>query len=639
MIDDNWHGPKTPSRNRPHGNLGALRLAVLALFAILAAQLFRMQIVDGASYAQRSRENHITAQTTLAPRGLIYDRNGEPLVANESDFIATIVPELLPDSTAVRYEMFLTLERITGKPALEIHDQVNSAIDRKQAYIEIAVQKYLTKEQALILAESATDMPGVQLTIRPGRRYTAGPAFSHILGYTGLIYQEEYASLQDEGYGFDDTIGKTGVEAWYEKYLRGKPGVTAAEQDAQGRLVQSFESTDPVPGNSVKLAIDAGLQTRVAELLQDALPANDEKNGDAHIAAAVVMSPRTGEVYALVSVPDYDNNLFSQPEKYEAAINQIAGDLEFYPLLSKALSPAAPGSTFKLITAAAALQVERIKPTTTINVTTLRREVKLETGELYPLVDWRVHGVVDLYSAIAWSSNQYFFQASCGILGESRGLDRDFDDSATILAYYARQFGLGAVTGIDIGGEEPGRVPDPAWKKRVHADDPPGDQAWYYGDTCNMGIGQGDITATPLQIARMTAAVANGGKLLTPHVATAIVSPDGKVVRTIEPEWKQVPVDERYLADIRRGMHESVGYGAGELAASSGMDVAGKTGTAEFTDYKTGRTYEHAWFTGFAPFNDPEVVVTVYFDRGVGGQKAAPVAREIIRYFNENVKR
>ena len=639
MLDDNWHGPRTPSRNRPHGNLTALRIAVLVLFGILGAQLFRMQIIEGASYAQRSRENHITAQTTLAPRGLIYDRNGDPLVENESEYVATVLPELLPGAADKRYQTFLALERITGKPALEIQAQVDDAFKRKQAFVEIAVTKYLSKEQALTLEESTTDMPGVKLTIKPGRKYVAGAEFSHILGYVGAIYQEEYDALRKDGYTFDDAIGKTGVEASYEKDLRGRRGVTAAEQDAQGRLVQSFETTDPVPGNSLKLAIDAGLQKYVSALLHDSLPELDKKNGDARIAAAVVMSAKTGEVYALVSEPNYDNNLFSQPEKHEAEIQQVATDKEFFPLLSKAFSPAAPGSTFKLVTAAAALETGRITPATTRNVTNTRLEVKLETGELFYLIDWRAHGLVNLYQAIAWSSNHYFFQAACGVLGESKGLGKTFADSATILAYYARQFGLGAATGIDISGENIGTVPDPAWKKRVHAHETAADQDWYYGDTCNMGIGQGDVTATPLQIARMTAAVANGGKLLTPHVATAITGPGGKVIRTIDPEWKQVPVKPQYLADIRRGMHESVGYGAGSLAKGSGMDMAGKTGTAEFIDYKTGKYYEHAWFTGFAPFDDPEVVVTVYFDRGVGGQKAAPVARQIIQYFNEHVKR
>jgi penicillin-binding protein 2 len=249
---------------------------------------------------------------------------------------------------------------------------------------------------------------------------------------------------------------------------------------------------------------------------------------------------------------------------------------------------------------------------------------------------------VNLYSAISWSSNIYFYQASCGILGENKGLGKDAESSAVILGYYARALGFGSPTGIDIGGEaDGGIVPDPAWKARVHASDNPEDRDWYYADTCFMGIGQGDVLATPLQVARMTAAVANGGRLLTPHVAKAIVSPDGKVIRTITPVSKQVPVSAAHFAAIREGMHQSVGYGspggAGARAQVPGLDIAGKTGTAEF--FKAdGSKAQHAWFTGFMPFNDPEVVVTVYFDLGVGGDKAAPIAGRILEYFSENVK-
>jgi penicillin-binding protein 2 len=459
--------------------------------------------------------------------------------------------------------------------------------------------------------------------------------FSHVLGYIGPQTPEEHEELRGEGYALNEPVGKSGIEFAYEADLKGTPGVIAAEQDAEGHILEVLESVDAVPGNGVKLAIDAGLQRYVADLLANSLT-GDDAHGDATTAAAVVMSPKTGEIYAMVSIPTYDNNIFNAPERRENEYEALLED-ERKPLLNQAVVPSAPGSTFKLVTAAAALETGRITPATTRDVSSKTLMVTGENGELYPLVDWRAHGVVDLYKAIAWSSNIYFFQASCGILGESRGLAKDTETSAVVLGYYARSFGFGKATGLDIGGEDPGRVPDPAWKRRVHADDPPGDREWYYADTCFMGIGQGDVTATPLQVAVMTAAVANGGKVLKPHVAKEIVAPDGTTVRAIEPEWTEVPVDEEYLADIREGMHQSVGYGAGSRAAVTGLDIAGKTGTAEFY-LPNGKLSEHAWFTGFAPFNDPEVVVTVYFDIGVGGNKAAPVAGQILRYFSEHVE-
>ncbi len=639
--DPSWRVSSVPARLRPHGNLFALRAAVVVAFLILGAQLFRMQIVDGEEYARRSRENHMTVTTTLAPRGLIVDRNGVALVRNKSVYVATILPELLPEAEDRRYAIYLRLEELTGIPALAIQSDVKDREARNQAFIEIELKKQLTKEQALRLAEAVVDMPGVGMAVRPGREYIAGPAFSHILGYVGKLSAEEYAALSDEDYAFDEITGKAGIESRYERDLRGKRGLTSAEQDAEGRLIEAFDSTDAVPGNSVKLALDAGLQEYVSELLSDSLAVlgNDSLNGDAHVAAAVVMDARTGQVLAIVSVPSYDNNIWSAGAARDAELQGLLSDELASPLLNKAVSNAAPGSTFKLVTAAAALETGRITPATTRNVTSRTLELKGEDDLPFYLYDWREHGSVNLYDAIAWSSNIYFFQASCGILGESRGLGKNTYDSATILAYYARQFGFDSPTGIDIGGEESGLIPDPSWKARIHKDDNPEDQDWYYGDTCNMAIGQGDVTATPLQIARMTAAVANGGKLLTPHVAAAIIDASGKTVREIQPEWNQVPVTPKYLADIRQGMHQSVAGGAaGALAAVPGIDIAGKTGTAEFVDTKSGKIYEHAWFTGFAPFDDPEIVVTVYFDRGVGGSKAAPVAGKILQYYWENVR-
>ena len=247
-LDDNWRASSGPARLRPHGNLFALRAAVVVAFLILGAQLFRMQVVDGEEYARRSRENHITQTTSLAPRGLIVDRNGVPLVRNTSVYVATVLPELLPESEQERYQIYLRLEKLVGVPALEIQAQVKEREAAKQAFIEIEIKKRLDKEQALRLAEAVVDLPGVGMAVRPGREYI-GTEFSHILGYVGKLNAAEYAALRKEDYAFDEVIGKAGIEARYEKDLRGERGVTSAEQDAQGRLIEAFDSTDAVPGN------------------------------------------------------------------------------------------------------------------------------------------------------------------------------------------------------------------------------------------------------------------------------------------------------------------------------------------------------------------------------------------------------
>ncbi|MBI5948203.1 MAG: penicillin-binding protein 2 [Chloroflexi bacterium] len=636
MLGEGFRGTPGTSRNRPHGNLTALKLAVILLFSILVARLGYMQIINGDAYAQRSRENHITATNILPPRGLIVDRNGQPLVNNVGIYSATIVPELLPEGEAVRYAIYQRLEQLLGVPALEIRQRVLDAEAERRAHLELPIKKYLTKAQALQLEEVSTDMPGVSLTITPGREYIAGSAFSHILGFVGAQTPEERPALKKQGYAINEPVGKDGIEAWYEDELRGDIGLSATERDAQGHLIQALKTKDPVAGNSLTLAIDAGLQEFVAQLLEDSL---ESAGTIATTAAAVVMSPKTGQVYALVSLPTFDNNLFARPDERGQEYQSLLDDPR-KPFLNRALTAEAPGSTFKLVTASAGLQNGNLTTSSNRTVTSTILEIKGENGVIYPFTDWRAHGYVDFYTAIAWSSNHFFYQASCGIPQEGiRGMGKNSEESAAVLAHYARGFGFGQGTGIDLFGEGDGIVPTPDWKRRLYAGPQfnENDRDWFYADTCFMGIGQGDVTATPIQVARMTAAVANGGKLLTPRIVKDVVSPDG-TVKELKPEWKQVPVDAKNLAEVRKGMLLSVNDGAGQRAYIPGLGIAGKTGTAEFGPVlANGKQAQHAWFTGFAPYDDPEVVVTVYFDLGVGGDKAAPVAARIFQYFAENV--
>jgi penicillin-binding protein 2 len=646
ILDEGFRAPGGTSRNRPHGNLAMLRIAVLGLFLILGARLGWMQIVDGASYAKRSQENHIFQQNILPTRGLITDRNGQPLVQNVGVYSATILPQGLPndfefpDWKERRYKIYLKLQEITGTSALEIQTRVEDAEDADKGYIAIKVADNLTKEQALELDEIAVDMPGVTLTISPGRDYNAGEEFSHILGYIGPQFAEDATRLDGQGYQFNEPIGKDGLEARYESDLRGVVGYSAVEQDAYGRQITALQTKDPVPGNSLKLALDADLQKYIAELLQDSLPARPEY-GQSKEAAAVVMNPKTGEVYAMVSIPTYDNNIWAQSKIRGAELDALAHDEDTHTLLNKALSAAAPGSTFKLITSSAGLEEGNITPQTSFYI---GHELLIqgENGIEYSFPDWKNHDMyMNVQTAIAWSSNVFMALTAGGDLKTARGLGKDIESSGAILATWARRFGLSGPTGIDLGGESAGRMPDPNWKKRTKVGEgfAAGENDWFIGDTYNSAIGQGDVLATPLQIARMTAVFANGGNLVTPHIANQVISPDGKVVRTIEPELKSVGLSETTIDTVRGGMLGSVQYGAGVLAQIPNASVAGKTGTAEYFDPETQSKTQHAWFTGFAPFDDPEVVVTVYFEKGIGGSDAAPVAGKILQHYFETFDR
>jgi penicillin-binding protein 2 len=628
------------SRNRPHGNLNVLRVAVVGLFTILVLRLVYMQLINGADYAQRSHENHIRQDNILPTRGEILDRAGEPLVDNVPIYSVTIVPQLLPESEEARNTIYQQVEKISGIPALDMQVRVKAAFAAKTDYISIGFgQNHLTADQAQMLDEAATDMPGVSLTITPGRNYTAGPAFANILGYIGPQRADNRDAYAQLGYDLNEPIGIAGLEASYEGDLRGQVGFTANEQDSQGHPINTLKTKDPVPGNTVKLAIDSGLQNYIAELLQETL---QDATWKARNAAAVVMNAKTGAIYAMVSVPDFDPNILAETATHEAEYNALANDVAGRPLVDHATEANAPGSTFKLITASAALENGNITPNTSIDIPNKDMELKDEKGQAFFLHDWRAQGSgINLYKGIAYSSNIYFNMISCGILGKITGLDRDFGKGAVILGSMARSYGLGGASGIDLPDEAFGRIPSPAWKKEHYSgpDYTNDDRSWFYGDTCNMSVGQGDVTATPIQIARMTAAVANGGKLLTPHLADQVLSPDGKVVRTVETQSKQVAVSAEHLNEIRQGMHLGVTDPIGaahRIEETTSADVAGKTGTAEF--FEDGQHLQHAWFTGFAPYSDPEVVVTVYYDLGVGGDKAAPTAGRIFDYFFKNVK-
>jgi penicillin-binding protein 2 len=619
--------------------VAVLRGLILLLFAIITVRLVEMQLVRGEEFAERARENHIVRQNILPTRGLIVDRNGEPLVRNVGVYSATILPEMLPESPEARYRIYLRLQELIGVSPLMVQTRVEEAVAAGRDFIAIRIATNLPREAALALEEAAVDLPGVSLEVTPGREYVAGPEFSHILGYIGPQTAEEARVLRPRGYQLNEPVGKTGIEAWYESELRGRIGYTAAEQNARGRLINLLGRQDPVPGKTVRLNIDAGLQEFVAALLKRSMPDNGAGWGDATQAAAVVLNPKTGQVYALVTIPTYDNNIYADAERRAAELERIQNDTVTFTLLNKALNPAAPGSTFKLVTAVAALAEGTVTPATSFQIG-CSLDIRGENDIIYNYPDWRCHNMrMDVRAAISWSSNIFFFLAAGGDLEERRGLGRNVETSGAVLATWARKFGFGRPTGIDLFGESPGRVPDPQWKRRtkVGAGFGPWENEWFLGDTYNAAIGQGDVLATPLQVARMTAAIANGGTLPVPHVAGAIIGHEGEVVRTIAPAGEKIDVDPRWLQVVREGMLASVADGAGTLAASSRTTVAGKTGTAEFFK-PDGTKSQHAWFTGFAPFNNPEVVVVVYFDIGSGGGKAAPVAGQIFDYFMEHVR-
>jgi penicillin-binding protein 2 len=450
------------------------------------------------------------------------------------------------------------------------------------------------------------------------RNYLSGELTAHILGYVGGISAEEYAAKRDKGYILNDQLGKTGIEFVYEDILRGKAGKELAEVDASGRQQDVLDSRASQPGQNVVLTIDLELQRKTADILREFMGTSDN-------AAAVVMDVHTGEILSMVSLPTYDNNLFSKTlsqEELDALLNEPAKPLvnhavaEMYP----------PGSTFKTITGLAALQEGVATPSTTIvsrGYITVPNQY--DPSVVYVFRDWGALGPLDFYGGIAMSSDVYFYYMAGGKQDEGfQGLGEER------LASYARAFGLGEPTGVDLVGEEsPGLVPDAKWKEQAVG------EMWYVGDTYNFGIGQGYLAVTPLQLVDAIAAIANDGELLRPRLVKEILDSHGNVVTTLAKEVRRrLPVNQEYLAVMREAMRQSVSKGVASTAQVAGLTVAGKTGSAEFGPARADGSHEtHGWFVGFAPYENPEIAVVVFIQRGSGFTNAAPAAARIFDYY------
>ncbi|MGQ9573318.1 MAG: penicillin-binding protein 2 [Dehalococcoidia bacterium] len=614
-----WRSEKARRREdayRPGRKLLLLHVLIVLLFSILTIQLVRMQVFQSDDYLARAENNRLRELQVLPMRGLVYDRNHQLLVENVANYAAVIVPADLPAKEEAA--VFAHLESVLGVTAEEIAQRVREKREDGNPYEPIVIKDELDRDTALILKELSSYLPGVDLQIEARRNYLSGELTAHILGYVGRISGEEYAALKDEGYFFNDQLGKTGIELEYEDMLRGKPGKKLIEVDASGRQQDVVDSRASRPGENVVLTIDLELQRRTADILREFMGASDN-------AAAVVMDVRTGEILAMVSLPTYDNNLFSKTvseEELDALLNEPGK-----PLVNHAIAEMyAPGSTFKAITGLAALQEGVATPSTTIvsrGYITVPNQY--DPSVVYVFRDWGSLGALDFYGGISMSSDVYFYYLAGGKEDEGfRGLGEER------LARYARAFGLGEPTGVDLTGEEsPGLVPDAKWKEREVG------EIWYVGDTYYFGIGQGYVAVTPLQLVNAFAAIANGGELLRPRLVREILDSHGNVVTTFQKEVRRLlPVNPEYLAVMREAMRQSVSTGVARSAQVPGLAVAGKTGTAEFGPPRADGSYDtHGWFVGFAPYENPEIAVVVFVHQGGGYQNAAPAAARIFDYY------
>lgn len=654
--------------------LAVLGWAILLIFGLFLIRLWQLQFLEGGAWRARAEQQQTRLITISPPRGIIYDRNGEILVHNIPAYNVTITAGLLPDDPEREREVLMRLSQLTGIPystaqtldppqyqpeigavgrvhfppfgaapqpgLLEMVNQVRYLVP----YTPIVVDQNVDRELAQIIAqESGITMPGVGIEVIPRRSYTYGALTSQVLGFLGPIPPNRVVEFESKGYDASiDRIGYAGVEAQYEDVLRGTPGRRLVEKDVLGKELQLLSETAPAAGDSLVLTLDIKLQAVADQALAEGLARVNSRRG-----AAIVLDPRDGQVLALVSLPTYDNNMFSgrlDEEAYEAILND-----PHHPFLNHAIADQVPpGSIFKIVPAAAALQEGVINRYTTV---TCHGRMSLPNmfapddprlaQTFYCWIDLQYghgHGALNVVDALAQSCDIFFYHVAGGFQ-QTRftglGVER--------LAAYSRMFGLGAVSGLDIPGETPGLVPDAQWKRRWKQ------ETWTTGDTYNFGIGQGDLLVTPLQMANMMALTANGGTLYAPQLVHHVQDSDGTIIRPFAPIVKTtLQIGQPVWQIVQEGLDLAVspgGTGRNALLNELGINVAGKTGTAEYCDdiaYRAGRCDikpeetlpTHAWFIAYAPVEAPEIAVAVWvYDGGEGSTAAAPIAREIMEFY------
>lgn len=597
-----------------------LGLVLVLVFGLIFSRLFFLQVIKGGGYQQLSENNRIRSQVILAPRGLILDKYGTVLAQNTASFNLVAVPLDLPKEGLV--EEVNKLASLLNFDAAEANTKLKGM--DKRSMQPVLVKQDISQQQSILFETKASEFIGFSVQKVPIRQYPYALSFSHLLGFTGIISQDDLKTVDQSLYDANDFVGKTGLEAQYEKYLHGENGENLVEVDAAGKLVNVLGEKKAGSGDTLRLNIDQGLQQTLYDLLS--------KDNPNRKAAAVALDPKNGEVLALVSLPGYDDNLFAHGIKKEDYQKLIAD--KNLPMFDRAIAGTyPPGSTVKPMVATAALQQGTISENTVIT----DRGVLVIPNQYNPSVAYNFYGwkrsglgPMNVKSAIAESSDIFFYVVAGGHpSSQVPGL------GAEKLAEYYRKFNLGRVTGIDLQGEKPGLVPDPDWKAKYFHNDPIMSK-WYLGDTYHIGIGQGDLLVTPLQVALWTATIANDGVGYKPRILDKVLDQSGNTVFQTQPEVIiNNLADKKNIEIVQAGMRQTIVAGTGRQLATLPISSAGKTGTSQFDGSDPKKT--HAWFTAYAPYEDPQIAITVLVEAGgEGNVVSVPVVKQALQWWAEN---
>ena len=584
------------------GRIRIFGLLVLLVFTFLTYRLWTLQILQGQRYTVMSEHNRIRLERVPAVRGMVFDRKNRLLINSRPSFD---VRYLADDSRDRETTLRRLAEMVDGN-----EERFLEAVHHSKGSKGVTLVRDVDWPSVVAVETHRPDLPGVYVSVRARRSYLTDQMTSHVLGYLGEINTRQLRELRRRGYRSGDEIGQAGLEKRWERHLAGRSGGEKVEVDATGRKVRVIDRHKATPGHNVVLTLDMDIQRVAYAALKD-------KEG-----AIVVLDVNTGAVLALVSTPAFDPNSFARgmtPGEWR----QLAADSE-NPLHNRALQGHfPPGSTFKIVTALAGLQEGVISPKQT-----------LFCGGSYKvgnrvLRDWKKygHGHMNMHQALVQSCDVYFYQ-----LAQRLGVDK--------IARYARRFGFGAPTGIDLDGESPGLVPDRAWKRRRFG------QPWYPGETPLVAIGQGFLGVTPLQMASLLATVANGGTVYRPWFVKQVLSPEGEVMEEYGPVRSgTVDMKPGNLALVRRALFDVVHgrRGTGKRARSEIVDIAGKTGTAQIAEMRGEAVKsedlpyvvrDHAWFVAYAPAEKPEIAVATLVEHGGhGGATAAPITKKVVEAY------
>lgn len=581
-------------------------LFILMIFVLLFLRLIYLQLIKGEEFRRLSETNCIRLKSIKSSRGLIYDRNMKLLVDNRPAFDLNIV---LEDARPLE-ETVQKLSSLIRVPFEDLMENISKA-GRSAFYKPITLEKDVSRDQLAIVEAHKFDLPGIQIDIEPTRHYIYPKTASHLLGYLGQINREELDSGKYPNVKAQDAIGRYGIEKSFEFFLQGRRGGRQVEVDVNGRVIKELERVEPVSGNDLYLSLDLELQQTAEKLLEG------------QQGSVVALDPTNGDVLVMASAPGFDQNDFIggiSTKKWRALMDDPGR-----PMNNKAIQAEyPPASTYKILTTLAALEEKVIDPHTTTFCPGFYRF----GNRRYNCWSKYGHGDLSVVDALTQSCDVFYYQA-----GEKLGVDK--------LAQYARGCGLGQRTGVDLDHERSGLIPTAAWKKKRFK------EPWQAGETLSISIGQGFNLVTPMQMAVFIAAVGNRGTLYKPRVVKSIMDTKGNVIKKIEPEIiGGLPAGEDTLDLVRKGLYQVVqgNRGTARGIRIKGVDISGKTGTAQVFSRKKGEKFDneslgrelqdHAWFVCYAPSEDPKIAISVIIEHGEhGSSTAAPVAGALIRQY------